>query len=328
MITLTSKYMGLNLKNPIIIGSSGLTNSVEKVKKLAGYGAGAVVLKSLFEEQIMIDSYKHREYDGYYAYPESVEYIKNYSKQHTIDNYLQLIEKSKRSVEIPVIASINCISASEWISFAKKIEEAGADALELNISMLPTDEKYDSRDNEKKYFDISKKVKSQINIPVSIKMSRFSTGLANLILKLSWTKNVDGFVLFNRYYNPDIDISKMEVVSSNVFSTAEEITNSLRWIALLSDKVKIDLAASTGIHNGEGVIKQLLAGANAVQIVSAIYKHGPEYISTIIKEVEEWMEKNHFSGIDEFKGKMSYEKVKNPAAYERIQYMKYFSEIK
>jgi len=319
--------MGLTLKNPIIIGSSSLTNSVESIKKLANNNAGAVVLKSLFEEQI-INEINKPENSNLYNYPESIDYIRHYTREQNISNYLKLIEDSKKAVDIPIIASINCISDKEWIAFAKRIEDAGADALELNVSILPSDFSKSSEENESVYFNIVEKLKSVISIPLSLKMTRYSAGLAQLIQKLSWTKKVDAFVLFNRYYNPDIDIEKMEVVSSNVFSTAEEISVSLRWIALLSNDVKCDFAATTGIHNGEGVIKQILAGAKTVQIVSSIYKNGPEYISTILNDVEKWMKNKNFNSLDDFRGKMSDKKEKHAADFERIQFMKYFGGVK
>ena len=325
---LTTNYMGLTLKNPIIIGSSGLTNSVEKIKKLENSGAGAVVLKSLFEEQLLADRDKLIEQDKqYFWYPEAIDYINNYSKEFGIKEYSDLIKNTKKNVNIPIVASINCISAGEWILFANRIEDAGADALELNVSLLPYDETRSSEENEKIYFDINKKVKAKVSIPVSLKMSFYSSGLARLIQKLSWTKNVDSFVLFNRYFNPDIDINNFKIISSNVFSTPEEITTSLRWIALLSGKVTCDMAASTGVHSGEGVIKQILAGATAVQMVSAIYKNGPVHITKILNSLKAWMKNKGFGSLDEFRGKMSYEKAKDPAAFERIQFMKYYGGI-
>ena len=323
---LTTNYIGLKLKNPIIIGSSGLTESVEKIKEIADNGAGAVVLKSLFEEQIMAEVSQNI-YDDQSGYTEAYEYISEYTKEHNIDKYFNLIKKSKEAVDIPVIASINCFSDHEWISFAKKFEDAGADALEINVSMLPTDDNRSGEENEKIYFDIIEKVRKEVNIPISLKMSHYSAGLSNLIKKICWTKNVNGIVLFNRYYNPDIDIENFKITASNILSTPGEILTSLRWIALLSNKIECDLAASTGVHNGEGVIKQILAGATAVQIVSAIYKNKPEHISTILKDTENWMVKNNFSTLDDFRGKMSYEKIDNPVAFERVQFMKYFGGI-
>jgi len=327
MTDLSTKYMGLNLKNPIIIGSSELTNSVNKIKALADSNAGAIVLKSFFEEQIMAEVSQNI-YKDQSGYTDAYEYIREYTKEHNIDKYLDLIREAKKSVDIPIIASINCISDNEWISYAKKFEEAGADALELNIAILPSDFNVKSEDNEKKYFSITEKVKSQVNIPVSLKMSYFSAGLANLIQQLSYSGNVDSFVLFNRYYMPDVDIDKLKVTTSSTLSSPSEISTSLRWIALLSESITKDLVASTGVHDGNAVVKQILAGASAVQIVSAFYKKGPQYINTILKDIEEWMDKKGFANIEDFKGKLSYDKAKNPAVFERTQFMRYYDNVK
>jgi len=321
---LSTKYMGLDLKNPIIIGSSGQSNSIDKIKKLADNNAGAIVLKSLFEEQIMSETSNNLQQNLAY-YPEAFDYISAYTKDQNLSEYLKVIEDAKKSVDIPIIASVNCVSPKEWINFTKNMEDAGADAIELNVSMLPSDVRKDGNANEKTYFEIIEKVKSKISIPLALKMSYFSAGLSNLIQKISWTKYVDSIVLFNRYFNPDIDINNFKITSSNVFSTPEDITLSLRWIALLSDKVDCNLAASTGVHSGEGIIKQLLAGATAVQIVSIIYKNGPEYISTMLNDLIAWMSKHNFSSIDDFRGKLGGKE--NTASFERIQYMKYFGGI-
>jgi len=323
---LSVKYMGLELKSPLIIGSSGLTNSVEKVKELESFGAGAVVLKSLFEEQIIFEADaagKQNEYD----YPEALDYIKSYAKDESINTYLKLIEDCKKETQIPIIASVNCLSDGEWLNFAKKMEQAGADAIELNVSLLPSDSEKSSADNEKLYFDIVDQVKKVINIPIALKMSHYSAGLAHLVKTLSWTKKVDAFVLFNRYYNPDIDINTMKITSSGVFSTPGDIAASLRWVAVLSDQIQTNIAASTGVHSGADLVKQLLAGADAVQVVSAIYKHGPSYVKNIIDEMKEWMTKQSFETIEDYRGKVSYKNVKNPVAFERIQFMKYFGGI-
>ena len=323
---LRTKYMGLELKNPLIIGSSGLTDKLEKIKKLEEHNAGAVVLKSLFEEQINAEI-NNVLYNGVNDYPEAYEYIKEYTKDKTIKEYLNLISESKASVNIPIIASINCVDDNEWTSFAKDIEDAGADALELNISLLPSDPYAESEDMEEMYFRITEKVKKTISIPVSLKMSYYSAGLARLIYKLSATDNVQGVTLFNRFYNPDIDIDSLDIVSSNVFSTPDEYTLPLRWIALLSGKIDADMAATTGIHDGISMAKQILAGASAVHVVSAIYKHGQEYIETFLKEFEDVMKKHGFTNIEEMKGKMSFHNTDYNRAYERVQFMKYFGEI-
>lgn len=326
-MSLSVKYLGLYLKNPVIIGSSGLTDSVDKIIKLEKNGAGAVVLKSLFEEQILIESVKNIK-ENQTEYPGADEYIAAYTRDHYLKDYLRLVEESKKAVDIPVIANINCISDNDWISFAIKIEKAGADALELNVAILPSDINVKSKDNEKKYFSIIEKVRAQISIPIALKMGDYSSGLANLIQQLSYTGNVDSFVLFNRYYRPDIDINKLKVITSSLYSMPSEISTSLRWIALLSGSIKKELVASTGVHDGRGVVKQILAGASAVQMVSAIYKKGAEYISIVLKDIEKWMKEKGFESIDDFKGKVSYDQAENPTVFERTQFMRYFSNIK
>ena len=323
---LSVKYLGLTLKSPIIVGSCGLTNSVEKIKELEKHGAGAVVLKSLFEEQILFEA-NNANANNDYDYPEAADYIKAYAKDSAIADYLALIRDAKKEVSIPIIASINCVTTGEWVSFAKKFKEAGADAIELNISLLPSDINVSSVDNEKRYFEIIEAVKKIVNIPVALKMSHFSAGLTNLIQKLSWTKHVDAFVLFNRYYNPDIDIDTLKITSSGVFSTPEDISQSLRWVAILSNKIKVDIAASTGVHNADGVVKQLLAGAGVVQVVSTLYKNGVPHLESLTKGLEEWMLKNNYNSIDDFKGKVNYESAENAVAFDRVQFMKYFGGI-
>ena len=318
--------MGLDLKNPLIVGSSGLTNSVNKVKELEKFGAGAVVLKSLFEEQIIFEADAAGK-DNSYEYPEALDYIKSYAKDESINTYLKLIEDCKKETNIPIIASVNCVSGGAWLDFAKKMEKAGADAIELNVSLIPTDVEKTSIENEKIYFDIVEEAKKVINIPLALKMSHYSAGLSNLIQKLSWTKQVDAFVLFNRYYNPDIDVNTMKLTSSGVFSTPGDIANSLRWVAILSDKIQTNISASTGVHSGNDMVKQILAGADSVQVVSAIYKHGAAYVKTILEELEAWMSKNNYKSIEDYKGKVSYKNISNSVAFERIQFMKYFGGI-
>ncbi|MBI9037615.1 MAG: dihydroorotate dehydrogenase-like protein [Bacteroidales bacterium] len=319
------KYLGLDLKNPIIIGSSGLTNSVNRIKELEKNGAAAVVLKSLFEEQISMEQ-NHIANQDQHNYPEFQDYVKFYTEGKNLNNYLDIIKDSKKSIDIPIIASINCVSSNEWVSFAKNIETAGADAIELNISLLPSNFDLDSSENEKIYFKIIEKVKQNVNIPIALKMSYYSAGLANLIQKLSWTQNIDSFVLFNRFYNPDIDIDKKEVISSSKPGNSDDIYTSLRWVALLSDTIELPLVASTGIHDSKDVIKQILAGAQAVQIVSSIYKKGGSYISIILEEIENWMKKNNYSKLSDFRGLLNQKKSENHSVYERIQFMKYFSD--
>lgn len=327
MANLETTYMGLKLKNPIIVGSSGLTNSVENVIEISKEGAGAVVLKSLFEEQIVQSAnriFEQDEMNNYY--PEALDYIQNYSAENDINNYLNLISECKTKVDIPIIASINCMTDNEWVDFAKRIENAGADGLELNIFILPSNPNKSSADNEKIYFDIAEKVMKIVNIPVALKLSYYFSGLAKTMEMLSWT-GIKSLVLFNRFFSPDIDINNFEIKSSHVFSTSSDIAQSLRWVAMLSDNVKCDIAASTGVHNGKAAIKQILAGAKAVQIASVLYKKGFKEIPFFLKEINDWMEKKGYDSIEQFRGKMSVKQSNNPAAYERVQFMKYYSGI-
>ena len=327
MINTETQYMGLNLRNPIIIASSGLTNSVENIIELEKNGAAAVVLKSLFEEQIRYNA-SHTLMQDEYAnlYPEAEDYIRNYTSENDVATYLRLVENAKEAVDIPIIASINCVSDSEWEAYAKKIEAAGADGLELNIAVLPSDPGKDSRENEKIYFDIARKVTKELDIPVAVKLSYYFSGLAKTLTTLSWT-DIKALVLFNRFYTPDIDIEHEEITSSFVFSTPADIALPLRWIAMLSPKVKCDIAASTGVHSGTALIKQLLVGATVVQIASVLYKKGFREIGSMIDQLESWMERHNYRYIDDFRGKLSALEVENPAAYERIQFMKHFSGI-
>jgi len=326
MADLSTNYLGLKLKNPIIAASCGLTNSVDSIKKLADYGIAAVVLKSLFEEQILFNA-NEKTHENQYDYPEAYDYIKNYSRLNDIAAYLNLINQTKHEIKIPVIASINCVSPNEWVTFAKDIENAGADALELNIMILSSNAKYSSQDNEQMMLDIIQKVRQNTKLPIAVKLSSHSSGLAHFIQKLDWSKLIQGVVLFNRHYSPDIDIENMKITSANVLSNPTDYTESLRWVAIMSDKVKIDIAATSGIWDSKTIIKQLLAGADAVQIASVLYKNGPVYIQTLINELDSWMKYKGFNSINDFKGKMSMQNTQSPVAFERIQFMRYFSNI-
>ncbi len=323
---LSTKYLGLELKNPVIVGSSGLTDSAKKIEELEKFGAGAVVIKSIFEEEITMEYEKVLAEEAPSRYKDDyLDYFDYKIKEQNITNYIKLISEAKQKVKIPVIASINCNSSHEWTYFAKKIEEAGADALELNIFIMPSTLDKSIDDIDHVYLEIINDVKNIVKIPLSIKISYYFSNLGRAIKVLSKT-GVKGIVLFNRFYSPDIDLDKMEIISTNVFSTPQELSTSLRWIGIMANRVKCDLAASTGVHDGKAVVKQLLAGADAVQMVSALYQNGPEYLKTVIKEIEEWMSEKGFESIADFKGKLSQEKYVEPTLYERVQFMKYFSD--
>jgi len=321
MSHLETTYLGLKLKNPVIVGSSGLTSSIEKIKKIEEMGAGAVVLKSIFEEQIKHEAGSLA--NGAHT-PEALDYLNYYVKNNSVQEYLDLIKKAKQEVKIPVIASINCISAKEWVDFAKQIENAGADALEINVFVLPNDRNANADKYENIYFELAEKLKSTVKIPFAFKLSSYFTNLVGFVQKL----NVPGVVLFNRFYAPDIDIDNLKFTAAEVFSSPSDIRNSLRWVGIISSKVtKTDIAASTGIHDGKAAVKQLLAGAKVVQVCSSLYKNGIDHLGTIIKDIETWMNKHGYKSIDEFRGKMSYDKIDDPLIYERSQFMKYFSSI-
>ncbi len=322
MIDLSTTYMGLKLKNPLIVGSCGLTHSVDSIKNLEEHGAAAVVLKSIFEEQILLECNSlHADHP---LHTEEADYINYYTKHHNLDNYLDMIRETKKNVNIPVIASINCASsAKEWGSFAENIQDSGADGLELNMFILPGDIKQKGCDLEQRYLDIFNEVKDKVSLPLAAKISYHFTGLANIIFDLS--VRASGIVLFNRFFRPDIDIEKEEITAAHYFSQPEEMDIPLRWIGMLSKEVKCDLAASTGVHDGNCIVKCLLAGAKVVQSVSAIYKNGPEHIQTMLDQLTAWMKKHKYKTIAQFNGKLAQENIKNPVLYERTQFMKYTS---
>lgn len=325
MANLETKYMGLSLKNPIVVASSGLTNSVEKIRELEAAGAGAVVLKSIFEEQINSEVSHLINKDPQNLYPEAEDYIWNYTRNNSITRHIELVKEAKKAVSIPIIASINCVSDKEWTAFAKDFEQAGADGLELNLFVLPTQREKSSQEIEQLYIDVLSKVKKLVKIPVSIKIGFYFTNLVSLADKLVGA-GAQSVVMFNRFYEPDIDIKKLEIVPSEVFSSPADIRRSLRWVGILSAAVpNLQIAASTGIHDSEAVIKQLLAGAQVTQICSSLYINGSQQIAGILSDLNTFMKKWNFKTIDDFRGRLSYKNIPDPQLYERSQFMKYFS---
>jgi len=330
MKDLTTSYLGLELKNPIIVGSSGLTGTLDGIISMANQGAGAVVMKSLFEEEILMEvreQLKEAQKNPliYSGLSETLDYLDLHVREDNLGKYLQLIKDAKKAVTIPIIASINCISDEDWTHFTRRMEEAGADALELNIFMNPAD--FKDREFMVAYFRIIEKVLKTVKIPVSVKISKYFTRLGLSVKALSET-GVAGLVMFNRFYAPNIDIHTMELASPQMFSTSNELHETLRWMAIMSERVNCNLAASTGIHTGEDLIKMLLAGATAVQVVSTLYKNGPEKIKRMLTELDDWMTEKGFDSVDQFRGKISRLYGADPAAFERMQFMKHFSEIR
>ncbi len=318
---LSTKYLGLKLKSPVIVGSSTFTGSVEGVKNCAAAGAGAVVLKSLFEEQILADIKKEEGYtDIYDAMPDAHRYMTTFLRGNEIELYVKLIKESKKAVDIPVIASINCTDFGEWTAIAKEFQDAGADAIELNIAISPFDRNVKAEAIEDEAVAILKAVKKSVTIPVSVKIGSHFTNICNFAFRLA-QEGADGLVLFNRFYNTDIDIETVKVIPGNALSVPEENSDTLRWISLLfSQKIPSDLSASTGVFCGNAVVKQLLAGASSVQLCSTLYKNGLSYISTVLSELKDWMLRHNYNTVKDFKGLLnSDDDVK---VFERLQYLR------
>ena len=324
---LSTNYLGLNLKNPFIVGSSGLSSDIADLKEMEKYGAGAIVLKSLFEEDILMEMKENLNQMSRPAniYPEIFDAFDFSTIEDSVSKYLFLIEEAKKSLSTPIIASVNCIDSNEWTSFAKRIQDAGADALELNIFITPTDMERTSAETEQIYFDIIEKVKKEINIPISVKISYFFTNLANTVQRLSQS-GVAGIVLFNKFYQSDVNIDNLSIVPAPLFSSPSDLYQTMRWIAITSSSAACDLAASTGAHDGKSFIKLLLTGAKAVQFTSTLYTRGIPYIATILDDLKSWMEKHSFNSIKEFNGKLSADKNKDQGAFLRVQFMKHYSE--
>ncbi len=325
MNDLSVNYLGLRLKNPLVIASCGLTESVKKIEYLESKGAGAVVLKSLFEEEIIIEMEEngHSMTNRHFVFPETLDYMDSVGKKDMLTKYLDLIRHAKKTVAIPVIASINCVSSQKWLYFSKEIEEAGADALELNLFLLPSDKTRGEKEWSSITHEIVTKIQSRINIPLSLKISPYQSNL------MSYIENIDkmgtnGIVLFNRSWYPDIDIHNFVVTPGYVLSAPSNMGNTLRWVSLASGRVRCDIAASTGIHDGEGVVKQILAGAKVVQLASTLYINGPSYLTEILEFLTNWMNENEFQSLEEFRGRMSQANAGNPASWERVQFMKNF----
>jgi len=322
---LSVTYLGLQLKNPIIAGSSGLTDSVEKIVKLEAIGVGAVVLKSLFEEEIIIEMEEatHAMTNRHFVFPETMDYMETVDTVNILADYLELIRASKRSVGIPIIASVNCVSSQKWTYFAREIEKAGADALELNLFFLPSDSQRGEKEIADTTFEIISKVKRSIKIPVTLKISAFQSNLIRYCEYIDQA-GVEGIVLFNRSWLPDIDINHLVLSSGFVLSSPSDLGNTLRWVSMMSGRLNCDIAASTGVHDGAGLIKQLLAGAKVCQIVSTLYINELVQIEKMKDELSKWMISHEFDSISEFRGQLSQSNSGNPAAWERVQFMKHF----
>lgn len=324
MVNLSTKYLGLELKNPLVASASPLSKKADRVKRLEDAGASAVVMYSLFEEQIYHDS---RELDyflnrGTESFAEALSYFPEMETYNMgPETYLERIAKLKDTVSIPVIGSLNGVSTGGWLDYAKKIEEAGADALELNIYYIPTEFETTSEELENAHVDLVTDVRKQISIPLAVKLSPFFTALPNLTRRLV-NAGANGLVLFNRFYQPDLNIDEFEVEPILKLSNSNDMLLPLRWIAILYSRLNTSFALSSGIHNGKDAVKAIMAGADVAMMASELVAKGPARLGEILAELEVWMENNEYSSIEQMKGSMSQKAVAEPAAFERANYMK------
>jgi len=324
MVNLSTKYLGLELKNPLVVSASPLSKKVERVQRLEEAGASAVVMYSLFEEQIRFESRELNHYlnRGTESFAEALTYFPEMETYNVgPGRYLEHVSKLKKAVSIPVIGSLNGISTGGWVDYAKRIEDAGADALELNIYYVPTEFETTSDELEQSHVDLVSDISQQLSIPLAVKLSPYFTALPHLAKRLV-EAGADGLVLFNRFYQPDLNIDEFEVEPSLVLSNSEDMRLPLRWIAILYGRLNTSFALSSGVHSGKDVIKAMMAGADAALMASELIAKGPARLSEIITELEVWMQNNEYLSIEQMKGSMSQKAVAEPAAFERANYMK------
>jgi len=325
MANISTRFFGLDLKSPVIAASSSMTGDKEQIIKLAEAGAGAIVLKSIFEEEIYHELQEElSQRSQLHADPEYLDYFDYVIKEENIRKYLILISEVKARTKVPIVASINCISSGEWTLFARKLQDAGADALELNMFVSPTDFNKTGAAHEQFYFETINKVLQVVHIPVSIKISHYFSNLAEIVQKLALT-GIAGITVFNRFYKSDIDIDNQKIISAEILSSPHDYLMPLRWIGILSGCVTCEMAATTGIHTAETALKFLLAGASAIQIASVLYKEGPHAITRMNEEISNWMDQKGYTSLADFKGSLS-QSASASQAWERVQFMKYFGE--
>lgn len=327
---LRTHYLGLELENPLVPSASPLSKNLDTIKRMADAGAGAIVMHSLFEEQINATSMEldHFLEHGTESFGEALSYLPDLEEYEVGPySYLEHISEAKSAISVPLIGSLNGVSNGGWINYAKLIEEAGADALELNIYYIPTDPDKTGAEMEATYLEVIRSVCAAVNIPVAIKFGPFFSSIPNMAKKMTQV-GAKGLVMFNRFYQPDFDIRTMEVVPHLILSNSGELRLPLRWAAILYKKVKADIAITTGIHNGSDVVKGLLAGANVTMIASELLLNGIERIPEILSELQRWMEDNEYVSVKQMQGSMSHIHTAEPAAFERANYMKVLQSIK
>lgn len=324
MLDLTTTYMGLALKNPLVASASPLSKKLDTVRRLQDAGAAAIVMYSLFEEQISHESYELDHYleRGTHSYAEALSYFPDLDTYNIgPETYLEHLHRVKQAVQIPVIGSLNGISSGGWVEYAGKIEQAGAEALELNIYYLPTDPNLSSMEIEDEYVQLVRDVRAKVHIPLALKLSPFFTALPHIARRFA-SAGADGLVLFNRFYQPDFDLETLEVVPNLQLSTSQELRLPLRWIALLYGRIEADFALTSGVHTAQDVLKAVMAGASATMMASTLLEHGVGKLIYILADLQAWMDEHEYTSITEMKGSMSQQAVAEPAAFERANYLK------
>jgi dihydroorotate dehydrogenase (fumarate) len=327
---LSTTYLGLKLRTPLVPSASPLSEELDNLKRMEDAGASAIVLYSLFEEQIRYERYELHWHltHGTESYPEALTYFPEPSEFHVgPEAYLKHIARAKAAVRIPIFASLNGATLSGWTSFAKQIQQAGADALELNIYKIPTDLNQSASEVEQTYLDILEAVKSEVTIPVAVKLSPFFTNFANMARRLD-DAGANGLVLFNRFYQPDIELESLEITPNLLLSTPMAMRLPLRWIAMLYDRLSVSLAATSGIHRATDALKMLMAGADVTMLCSVLLRRGIAHLAVIEQELREWMQEHEYESVNQLKGSLSQKNCADPSAFERAQYMRAISTYK
>lgn len=327
MLDLSTTYLGLKLKNPVVVSPSPLTEQIGNILRMEDAGAAAVVLHSLFEEQIAIESQVLDQAlsAGTESFAESLSYFPDMTRYNLgPDGYLELIRKAKQAVNIPIIASLNGVSTGGWIKYAKEMEQAGADALELNIFYLANDPNLSSEQVEEMYVSLVSHVKASVRIPVAVKLAPYFSAMANMARRLDHA-GADGLVMFNRFYQPDFDLEALDVRPSLHLSTSGELLLRLHWVATLFGEIKADMAITGGVHTAQDVLKSMMAGARVAMLTSAILKNGIEYLETVLADMKEWMEEHEYESVRQMQGSMSRQAVSDPTAFSRANYLKVLS---
>ena len=322
---LTTTYLGLNLRSPLVVGAAApLSEDLNTLKRLAGAGAGAIVLHSVFEEQIHQDALElhHHLEHGTHSFAEAITYFPEPEIFHVgADLYLEHIRRAKEALHTPIVASLNGTSIGGWVDYASSIEQAGADALELNLYWLPTDLFRSGAEVEEQYLEVVRRVKERISLPLAVKLSPFFSSPANMAKRLT-EAGADALVLFNRFYQPDIDIEALEVSPGLLLSSPQELRLPMHWIAILYGRISADLGATSGIHNALDVVRLLMAGATVTTVVSALLRHGVDYLSIMERELVDWLVEHEYESVSQLRGTMSQLNCPNPSQFERVQYMK------